>query len=79
LTATIGLRLARGNTRKLPRVAKAFEVQQHDLSVWIISPVGQQVITRHVGFIADRDEGRDADVERLHIVEDRQTKRATLR
>ena len=37
-----------------------------------------QIVPRDVGFVADRDEARNADVEPFRVIEDRQTQRAAL-
>ena len=45
----------------------------------IVRPVLQQVVARHVGLVADRDEARDPDPEAARVIENRQAERAALR
>ena len=62
MTATIGLLPGhlRRHARELARVPEALEVEQDDLRARVLGPVGEQVVARHVGLVADRYEAREA-------------------
>ena len=64
---------------ELARIAEALEVQQDDRGVRVLRPVLDQIVARHVGLVADRDEARDPDVEPARVVENRQAERPALR
>ncbi len=53
-----------------PRIAEALEVERDDVGARVVLPEREQIVTRDVGLVADRDEGRDADVKVARMVQD---------
>src|SRR5215510_4064095 len=66
-------------TGKVPRIAKAFEVQHNDAGAWIVGPIGQDIVARDIRPVADRDERRQTHVEALDVVQHSEAERTTLR
>ena len=57
-------RHAPGDLREAPRVAEGLHVEGDDRRALVVGPVLEQVVGRHVGAVAQRDEGRDAQAAR---------------
>ena len=70
---------APGDLREAPRVAEGLHVERDDGRALVVGPVLEQVVGRHVGAVAQRDEGRDAQAARRRVAEQRQAERARLR
>ena len=64
---------------ELARVAEALEIQRDHRRARVVGPVGEQVVARYVGLVADRDEVGQADAALREAVEQRQPERAALR
>ena len=67
------------NPGELPRIPERFEVEENDVSLWVVLPVLEQVVRRHICLVADRDEARQAEPPRVRLLEKRQPERAALR
>ena len=64
---------------KAARVPERFEIQQDHARGRVALPVLEQVVARHIGLVADADEGRQAHAPLPGELENRQSQRAALR
>jgi hypothetical protein len=64
---------------ELARVAERFQVESDDVRGRIVGPVLDEVVAREVGLVADGDEGREAQVQGIGILDDGQPEGARLR
>ena len=64
---------------ELARIAEALQVQQDHVGVRVLGPVLDQVVARHVGLVAHRNERREADVQLARVVEDGESECTALR
>ena len=58
----LAARDAPGDPRELARVAERLEVEQDEVRRVVVLPPLEQVVRRDVGLVADRDEGREAEL-----------------
>ena len=62
-----------------PRVAERLEVDQHELGRGVVLEVLEQVVGGHVGLVADRHEGRQAEPARGRLAQEGEAERSALR
>src|SRR5215216_4459276 len=68
-----------GDAAELAWVAERLEVEQHEVRPLLLFPPLEQVVRRHVGLVADRDEAREAEAAGDRLFQERQPERAALR